>query len=209
MMTATLQSRRAALARDAILDALVAHLEAGDIDTVAMEQLAVEAGVSRRTLYRYFPTRSDLLAAAGDHVRRTVFKIDTGIGDGGIAESFKAGTRRMEARPELARALLKTEIGRSVRGSFRGERVEAILSEVRSRAPGLSRGDAERAAAILTYLCSLNAWISLQDESGLSPERAEEAVLWAIELIQNRLQDPVQDHPKQDSKRGNRRRTTP
>jgi hypothetical protein len=56
------------------------------------------------------------------------------------------------------------------------------------------RREAERAAALLTYLCSLNAWVSLQDESGLSPERAEEAVLWAIELIERELQrEPRKD----------------
>jgi AcrR family transcriptional regulator len=113
-MTTPLQDRRAALGRDAVLDALVVHLEAGTADSISMEDLAREAGVSRRTLYRYFPTRADLLAAA-----------------------------------------------------------------------------------LLTYLCSLNAWVSLQDESGLSPERAEDAVLWAIELIQRELQP----EPRKDTSR--------
>jgi AcrR family transcriptional regulator len=187
MMT-TLQDRRAALARDAILETLVAHLEAGDIDTVGMEELAREAGVSRRTLYRYFPTRGDLIAAAGEWVRGEVFKIDPAIGEGGIAASFRTGTARMRTRPKLAHALVATEGGRAVRGSFRPARAEAIRREVRDKAPGLSRREAERAAAVLTYLCSLQAWVSLQDESGLSPERAEEAVLWAIDVIENELQ---------------------
>ena len=39
MTTRTLQDRRTALARDAILDALVAHLEAGDADGISMEDL--------------------------------------------------------------------------------------------------------------------------------------------------------------------------
>ncbi len=187
MTTPSLQSRRTALAREAILDALVVHLEAGDIDSVAMETLAHEAGVSRRTLYRYFPTRPDLLAAAGDWVRGEVFKLDPAIGEGGIGASFRAGASRMQARPKLARALLRTDSGRELRGNYRASRVEAIRRDVAAHAPGLSRRDADRAAAILTYLCSLHAWISLQDESGLSPERAQDAVLWAIELIQNEL----------------------
>jgi AcrR family transcriptional regulator len=183
----SLQDRRAALARDAILDALVTHLEAGDIDSVGMEDLAREAGVSRRTLYRYFPTRTELIAAGGDWVRGKVFKIEPGIGEGGIAASFRAGTERMQTRPRLARALLRTESGRAVRGSFRAARVDAIRRDVRARAPALTRRETDRAAAILSYLCSLNAWVGLQEESGLSPERAEEAVLWAIDLIQNEI----------------------
>lgn len=188
MNAPSLQDRRAALAREAILDALVAHLEAGDIDTVGMEDLAREAGVSRRTLYRYFPTRADLIAAAGDWVRGHVFNIDPGVGDGGIAASFRTGTARMRGRPKLARALLATESGRAVRGSFRPARAEAIRREVRAKAPSLSRRDTERAAAILTCLCSLNAWVSLQEESGLSPDQAEDAILWALDVIQNEVQ---------------------
>ncbi|MGN6569800.1 MAG: TetR/AcrR family transcriptional regulator [Pseudolabrys sp.] len=187
MTTQTLQDRRAALGRDAVLDALVAHLEAGDADDVSMEDLAREAGVSRRTLYRYFPTRADLIAAAGEHVRGRVLKIESAIAPGGLVATFRAGVARSEERPRLARALLATESGRAVRGKFRPARVESIRREVKALAPHLSKREAERAAAVLTYLCSLNAWVSLQDESGLPPERAEEAVLWAIELIQREL----------------------
>lgn len=187
-MTTPLQDRRAALGRDAVLEALVKHLEAGDADAVSMEDLAREAGVSRRTLYRYFPARADLIAAAGDFVRGRVLNTETAIGPGGIAATFRAGVARAEAHPRLARALLATESGRAVRGSFRKGRVEAIRGEVKALAPHLPRREAERAAALLTHLCSLNAWVSLQDESGLSPERAQEAILWAIELIQKNLQ---------------------
>jgi AcrR family transcriptional regulator len=194
MTTQTLQDRRAALGRDAVLDALVAHLEAGDADEVSMEDLAREAGVSRRTLYRYFPTRADLIAAASEHVRGRVLNIESAIAPTGLAATFRAGVARSAARPRLARALLATESGRAVRGTFRGARVEAIRREVKALAPHLGKREAERAAALLTYLCSLNAWISLQDESGLSPERAEEAVLWAIELIQTELKrEPRKD----------------
>jgi AcrR family transcriptional regulator len=187
-MTSPLQDRRAALGRDAVLDALVSHLEAGDADAISMEDLAREAGVSRRTLYRYFPTRADLTAAADDHVRGKVLAIEPGLAPGGVAASFRAGVARSQTRPKLARALLLTESGRAVRGGFRKARVDAIRREVRALAPHLPKREAERAAAVLTYLCSLNAWISLQDESGLSAERAQDAVLWAIELIQNELQ---------------------
>ena len=44
-MTTPLQDRRAALGRDAVLDALVVHLEAGTADSISMEDLAREAGV--------------------------------------------------------------------------------------------------------------------------------------------------------------------
>jgi hypothetical protein len=128
-------------------------------------------------------------------VRGRVLNIESAVAPGGLAASFRAGVARSEARPQLARALLATESGRAVRSKFRQARVEAIRREVKALAPNLSKREAERASALLTYLCSLNAWVSLQDESGLTPERAEEAVLWAIELIQTELQRDQRKDP--------------
>ena len=69
MPASPLRERQASLARTAMFEALVHHLESRDADDIAMEDLAQEAGVSRRTLYRYFPTRSALLAEASEWIR--------------------------------------------------------------------------------------------------------------------------------------------
>src|SRR5690348_13258876 len=131
MTAPALRERQASLARTAIFEALVAHLEAGDADDVAMDDLAREAGVSRRTLYRYFPTRADLLAAAAEWVRDDVLRLPVEIGDEGIAQSFRAAAARLDARPALARALLRTTTGRALRGGYRSARVEAIRRALR------------------------------------------------------------------------------
>ena len=65
--------------------------------------------------------------------------------------------------------------------------MDAIQREVRALAPDLPRRETDRAAALLAYLCSLQAWISLQEESGMSAERAQDALLWGIALIQNQI----------------------
>src|SRR5690348_10963552 len=122
MTAPSLRERQASLARTAILEALVGHLEAGDADDVPMEDLAQEAGVSRRTLYRYFPTRAALLAEAAEWIRDEVLQLPVEIGDEGIAASFRAAAKRVADRPELARALLRTTIGRQLRGDFRRAR---------------------------------------------------------------------------------------
>ena len=198
MPTPSLRDRQASLARNAIFDALVRHLESGDADDVGMEDLAREAGVSRRTLYRYFPSRSDLLAAAGDWIRTDVLQLPIDIGDEGIAASFRAAASRLDKRPELARALLRTQTGRTVRTGYRDARTRAIRSAVRREVPGLSRAAVDRAAAVLGYLCSSNAWITIQDESGISASSAQATVAWAIETLLAQLR--VGEHTT--SKRG-------
>ena len=194
MTTESLRLRQTALARRAIFEALVHHLEAGDADDIAMDDLATEAGVSRRTLYRYFPSRADLLAAAADWIRDEVLQLPIDIGDESITQSFRLAATRLEKRPELARALLRTTTGRALRTGFRSARVEAIRSALRREVPGLSQREMDRAAPVLTYLCSSNAWITIQDESGLDARKAQAAVEWAIETLLTRLRDSV--HPK-------------
>jgi AcrR family transcriptional regulator len=185
----TLRRRQTDLARTAILEALRGHLERGDADALSMDVLAEEAGVSRRTLYRYFPTRGDLLAAAASWIRDEVLQLPIEIGAEGIAASFRAAAARLNEHPQLARALLRTDTGRAIRTGYRSARVEAIRRALRREVPGLSRGDLDRAAAVLGYLCSSNAWITIQDEAALSASAAQGAVVWAIETLLARLRD--------------------
>ncbi len=196
MPTESLRARQAALARTAILQALLRHLEAGDADDVSMDDLAQQAGVSRRTLYRYFPTRGDLLAAAGQWIRDEVLQLPVQIGDEGIVESFRRAAVRLQEHPRVARALLRTETGRTLRTGYRAERVAAIRDALTREIPGLSRRDRDRAAGVLTYLCSSNAWITVQDESGLDAPSAQAAVAWAIEALLARLRESAHAKPQ-------------
>lgn len=195
MATESLRQRQSALARRAIFEVLVKHLEAGDADDIAMDDLATEAGVSRRTLYRYFPSRDELHAAAADWIRTEELKLPVEIGDEGITHSFRTAAAQLEKRPELARALLRSTTGRAVRRGYRSVRVEAIRDAVRREVPGLSPREMERAAPVLSFLCSSNAWITIQDESGLDAKKAQAAVEWAIETLLARLRESA--NPKQ------------
>lgn len=188
-MTTSLRSRQTELARTGIVRAFVRHLEAGDADDLAMATLADEAGVSRRTLYRYFPSRDDLLDAARTWIREELLQLPIEIGSEGIAASFREATTKLQRHPRLARALLRTETGRAVRGAYRDERVQAIRRAVRAEAPDASRRELEHGAAVLAYLCSSNAWTTIQDESGLDAASARAAVEWAIETLVARLRE--------------------
>jgi AcrR family transcriptional regulator len=189
MLTESLRDRQAALARTAILEALLRHLESGDADDVSMDDLAREAGVSRRTLYRYFPTRGDLLAAAGDWIRQDVLELPVDIGEEGIVESFRRAAARLGRHPRVARALLRTDTGRALRAGYRADRVAAIREALAREVPGLARRDLDRAAGVLTYLCSSTAWITIQDDSGMDAASAQAAVAWAIEALLARLRE--------------------
>jgi AcrR family transcriptional regulator len=189
MSTDSLRERQSAVARNAILEAWVRHLVAGDADGLAMEDLAREAGVSRRTLYRYFPSRAELLRRSGEWIQAELLQLPVEIGPEGIAASFRTASARLQRHPELARALLRTEAGRAVRSGYRHERVEAIHRAVAVEAPEAPPAQRERAAAVLAYLCSSSAWTTIQDECGMDAQSAQAAVEWAIETLLARLRN--------------------
>jgi DNA-binding transcriptional regulator YbjK len=61
-MTKNLQSRKRQLVRDAIYDAAIDLFAKKGFDETTVEEVAEAAGISRRSFFRYFETKDDLLA---------------------------------------------------------------------------------------------------------------------------------------------------
>jgi AcrR family transcriptional regulator len=179
-----LRDRQAKLARAGILDALIARLEREDADELSMEALAADAGVSRRTLYRYFPTRELLYVAAGERIEH-LLDLPTDVTDGaeGISASFAHASRQLQRRPALARAMIRSRVGTAVRSPLRENRRAAIEEAVGETTVDLPAHESRRAAAVVAHLCSSATWIDLQDEAHLSPEESRQAITWALDTL--------------------------
>jgi len=180
---ASLRERQAAVIREAILDALADRLDSDDPDDIAMPQVAEQAGISLRTLYRYFPTREAMFDAVGDHVvgRLGLPRQIEGADD--IVPVFLESARRGAQSPRLVRAMLWTRLGRRARSSHRRRRVDAItaaLTEVTSHLPS---AEARRREGAIVYLASLPAWITVSEECGLSAEDARLGIAWALDTL--------------------------
>lgn len=181
-----LRARQAQVVRDAALDAVVDLLEDGDLDSVddiSMPDVAHAAGVSLRTLYRYFPTREALLSEAGTRVQ-TRLALPTAVdGPDDIASTFWAASARLAEHPKLARALLRTATGRALHASNRSARVEAIHEALGQLTAGLPAARARQVAGVITHLCSSTAWVSISDESHVSAHDARSGVVWALTTL--------------------------
>src|SRR2546426_785199 len=111
-------------------------LERQDPGDIAMPQVAADAGVSLRTLYRYFPTQEELFEAAGDHVvaRLGLPRDIAGVND--IVRVFQESARLGAQSPRLVRAMLWARLGRRTRSAHRHRRsITAPLDEVTSHLP--------------------------------------------------------------------------
>jgi AcrR family transcriptional regulator len=181
--TLTLREARAEQLRGVILDAVVAQLEERSIDDIAMTDVAAQAGISLRTLYRYFPDRPALLHAAGEHLYSDL-GIDYEItGPHDISASFRDAAAKLAARPALTRALVRTTAGRAARSAARVQRLQAIRTALAPLTEGLEPELARRATAVIAHLCSAASWVAISDESGLDDADAKEAVAWAIDAL--------------------------
>jgi AcrR family transcriptional regulator len=179
----TLRERQAQQARTAMLEAAISKLETKAVDDVSMAEIAESAGVSLRTLYRYFPDRAALLRAAGEHLYASLgvpFEIS---GPERISASLLEAARRLSTRPALTRALVRTTAGRAARSAVRGQRVAAIESALEPVTAGLDSDTARWATAVIAHLCSAASWVIIADESGLDEADAQRAVAWAIDRL--------------------------
>ena len=183
MTMPTLRERQAEQVRVTVLDAVARQLEERSVDDIAMADVAADAGISLRTLYRYFPDRAALLHAAGEHLYRAL-GIGTEIADAAdIAASFRDAATKLSSRPALTRALVQTTAGRAARSAARVQRVEEIRTALAPLTDGLDADTARRATAVIAHLCSAASWVAVSDDSGLDDEDAQQAVAWAIDTL--------------------------
>jgi AcrR family transcriptional regulator len=178
-----IRERKAKALRDAVLDVLLEQVKDDGFEDIAMEDLARSAGVSRRTLYRLFPTREALLAAAGARFADTVGMTDEIRGPAELSATFREASRLMERRAELARALYRSTVGRGIRAGQRSRRIQVIENALRPLTAKLDKDEARRVTAVIAFLVSSNTWITIQDESGLDGDEIRLGVSWAIDLL--------------------------
>ena len=190
----SLRERQAAVVRDEILDALARRLDREEPEDIAMPQVAADAGISLRTLYRYFPTREDMFEAVGDHVvgRLGLPREIRGADD--VVRVFSESARLGARSPELVRAMLWTRLGRRARSSHRRRRVESITAALAEVTSYLPAAEARRREGAIVYLASLPAWITVSEECGLSAEDAQRGIAWAIETLIAALRRDNQAH---------------
>jgi AcrR family transcriptional regulator len=199
-MTVSLREQHAEDTRERILSAVAELLERGDAAELTMPDVASVSGVSLRTVYRYYPTREQLLEAAGRWIGDELLQHRYPRTLDEVADLFEEGCRDFAERPGLVRALALSQLGQSVRAYRRRERLEAIGRVLRAELGGLSKDELRQAEAVLAYLHNMLAYTSLREETGLSDEQIGKALGWAIRTLVDDLR-----RQNQTSRRSRRR----
>lgn len=193
------------LTRERILDAAIACLNAEELDLIRIEDVADKAGVTKRTIYRHFATREDLLKATWPHMQKMVGSV------GFPSDPQHAAAKPRELFPALdkisgaARASVYSRAGREIRLAVNESRQKAILAAVKEARPDLAGPALVRLAAVINLLGGAMAWASMKDfwnldghESGLASSEAI-AVLLGLDL--KKQASPPSPNAKQKKKK--------
>ena len=173
--------RKKADARKRICDAVIELMADGRSD-ISHDVVAEVTGISRRTIYRYFPDREALLSAANTRVRdlagsRVIFPaseqdlLDT--------PSIYEGLDRIAPIATLVRS---TPQGRAMRLSQKRERQESYRAATADAVKDLPECDRVLATAILQVLHS-TPWLEMRDHWDLNGTQIGRATAWAIRTL--------------------------
>lgn len=184
----SLREEQAQATRERILEAMAQQLAEDGHAEFSCARVAKRAGVSEPTVYRHFGGREGLFEAFS-----TWFEKRGGHpGEPESAEQFlENGIDRVfayfEEHEPYIRAAQTREMAEVVKPGRkkRRQRLSKVL------APMLEHLDAQegkQVQAILGYLLSARAYLTLKDEFGLSTEEAAAAVNWAMRTLARELQ---------------------
>ena len=183
MSAVSLREQHADATRVRILSAVADLLERDRAEELTMPRVAAASGVSLRTVYRHYPTREELLEAAGRWIGNELFRHPYPRDLDETAELFRVGCVDFDERPGLVRAMAFSQLGQEARRHRREERLAAIRQALRDEVGDLTEQDLRRAEAVLAYLHNMLAYTTMREENDLSGEEIGAAVGWAIRTL--------------------------
>jgi AcrR family transcriptional regulator len=152
-----------------------------------LEAIADLAGVERRTVFRHFATKDDLLAAFWTWIntRLTPQALPATLDE--LVEAPRQVFAHFDEQAGVIRASLHTDAGRAMRLAAVPARRAAFHAAIQSALPLSSEVDRRRLEAAAHCLYSAAAWETLREYAGLSGEEAGEVASWILALLVERL----------------------
>lgn len=187
----SIAARNAELTHRAILDAAVEQLERAPLKELTMRAVAGRAGMSERTLFRYFASHDELLDAVIDEVVR---RFDLPADPTSVTELLaypEALYARFDDIAALTKAILHSELYPRVRKTNTQRRWKAVRGIVDAFAPERSERERTFAAANIRYYLTATTWHYYRFQFGFAPADAVRCARIAISQSLDGLRAPV------------------
>jgi len=182
-----LREERSVQTRERILDGLVQVMARDGIAELSIPLVAREAGVSIPSVYRYFPTKRDLIAALDEYAHRkgsfTFAEYPPMETPDDLAEVVPLTFKRREAIEATMSAAMNSKLGYAIRRPEFEERAKYYAKALRPAMEGLSRKERQWFTDVVFVLSSFSCVRAFRDYLGLSTDEAGERVAWAIRTL--------------------------
>jgi len=180
-MIAPAINRHTEATRKAILEAAVHLFLERRSDAFSVQEVADRAGLTHRTVYRYFPTRQDLVGATAQHLapgfaEERVMEVSTVDEWIDAVGAHLAGT---EANFGIVRSIVAATLASDdlrVFGQGIRDRDTHYWEVFRRQFPHLPEDDARRTFAVLRHHMSSVSYVFYRLRFGLSPTEATETI---------------------------------
>lgn len=158
----------------AILANAAAALRENPFDDISYRAIGDAVGVSERTVYRHFPTRSHLLEGVAGWIESTEFPMPPFVTMRQFHEAARVRFLAFDAAPAFAfvcaRAASISPTGESEPTFF----TRALVAMLSTNYPSVNERDLRRAAATLRYFASAQFWARMRTGFEMSgPEIAD------------------------------------
>jgi len=179
-----LRERKKDDARNRIADAVIQLMADGN--EISHDVVAETTGISRRTIYRYFPDRDSLLSTASTRVREMAGNRLVFPKDGQSLLDTYSIYKGLDRIAPIATLVRSTPQGRAMRLSQKRERQESYLAAAADAVKDLPEEDRVLATAMLQVLHT-TTWLEMRDHWDLTGEQMGRATSWAISVLLNDL----------------------
>ena len=149
---------------------------------LTLEAIARKAGVERRTLFRHFATREDLLAAFWEWINDRVAPGTLPASLAELIDAPRSTFAHFDEHEGVIRASLHSAAGRAMRMAAVPERRKAFKAAL-AELSGLGTIDRRRVEAVAHALYSASAWEAMRDYAGVSGVEAGDAAAWALRTL--------------------------
>ncbi|GAA5089240.1 hypothetical protein GCM10025760_12870 [Microbacterium yannicii] len=158
----------------AILAHAAAALREHPFDDISYRTLGDAVGVSERTVYRHFPTRSHLLEGLAGWIEATEFPFPPFVTMGQFQDAARARFHAFDASPAFAfvcaRAATISPTGEAEPTFF----TRALVAMLATNHPSLNERDLRRVAAALRYFASAPFWARMRTGFDMSAAEMED-----------------------------------
>jgi AcrR family transcriptional regulator len=195
--TASLRDQQAEFTKNLLLEAARKVIIENDPESFTMQKVAREAGVSHRTVYRYFPSRQTLIDEFSEWLEQrfdnsslnslTIEEID---------EVARIAFSRFDENAQFFEAAARLSVG-GLRPADQARRTAIIRQEFDAIFPDLDPATANQVFAVLRHLLGLHTWFELRDRFDLVDGQSGEAVAWALRVLMAAIR--AGDLPRQQS----------